>query len=167
MSEQKDLNEADCGGASVLGGMTPAAWELLVRDSKTGWQRYNLYETEQAANKAVDRMKGEPLLLKVRPLYALDWLPKRKSGMTERDAFEAWMKKRGTPLALEHNQAFDAWLAAKAEARAAMVPALGLLKEYIDSAGVCDHAVGICLCGEYQVFDDAALALGWMTPNKQ
>jgi len=39
--------------------------------------------------------------------------------MTEREQFEAWMKHRGTPLELEHPQAFDAWMAAKAQEREA------------------------------------------------
>ncbi|WP_152051792.1 hypothetical protein [Tautonia marina] len=29
--------------------------------------------------------------------------------LSEREAFEKWMKKRGTPLFLEHPQAYDAW----------------------------------------------------------
>lgn len=37
--------------------------------------------------------------------------------MTEREQFEAWMKSRGTSLAIEHPQAFDAWMAAKAMER--------------------------------------------------
>ena len=78
----------------------------------------------------------------------------------ERTAFEEWLNKRGTPLELEQTQAFEAWQAAKAELRAAMIPALELLKEYMDSVGGCDHSVGICMCGEYSVFDDAARAVG-------
>ena len=39
--------------------------------------------------------------------------------MTEREQFEAWMKQRGTSLAVEHPQAFDAWMAAKAMEREA------------------------------------------------
>lgn len=37
--------------------------------------------------------------------------------MIEREKFELWMKKRGTILELEHHQAFDAWMAAKTQAR--------------------------------------------------
>lgn len=29
---------------------------------------------------------------------------------SERKLFEQWMKKRGTPLILEHEQAFEAWI---------------------------------------------------------
>ena len=39
--------------------------------------------------------------------------------MKERKEFEAWMKQRGTPLEIEHPQAFDAWCAAKAQEREA------------------------------------------------
>lgn len=60
-----------------LGGITPLAWELLVRDQRTDWKRYNLYETEKAATNAMERTKGEPLQLKVRPLYALEWVSVR------------------------------------------------------------------------------------------
>lgn len=33
----------------------------------------------------------------------------------ERQRYEAWFRDRGTPLFLEHPQAWDAWLAAKAD----------------------------------------------------
>lgn len=39
----------------------------------------------------------------------------RLSAELERQRFEAWMSRRGTPLILEHPQAFDAWIAAKAD----------------------------------------------------
>lgn len=52
-----------------------------------------------------------------------------------------------------------------ANLRDSMRPALDLLKEYMDSVGGCDHSVGICQCGEYVVFEDAAKAAGWVSPN--
>ena len=33
--------------------------------------------------------------------------------MPHRAEFETWMNSRGTPLAIEHPQAFDAWVAAR------------------------------------------------------
>jgi hypothetical protein len=33
----------------------------------------------------------------------------------ERERYETWFRERGTPLSLEHPQAWDAWLAAKAD----------------------------------------------------
>lgn len=39
--------------------------------------------------------------------------------MTEREQFEAWMKSRGTSFAIEHPQAFEAWVAAKSIEREA------------------------------------------------
>lgn len=38
--------------------------------------------------------------------------------MTEREQFEAWMKRRGSPLEIEHPEAFDAWMAGRAQEEA-------------------------------------------------
>lgn len=55
-------------------GASPLAWELLVRDDRTDWKRYNIHETEGSAQRALERVSGEPLQAKVRPLYALEWI---------------------------------------------------------------------------------------------
>ena len=56
----------------------------------------------------------------------------------ERQEFEAWMQRRGTPLELEHPQAFDAWRAAKSAASALqaepLVVALRRAKRLFDEA---------------------------------
>ena len=55
-------------------GASPLAWELLVRDDRTDWNRYNIHETERSAQKALERVSGEPLQVRIRPLYALEWV---------------------------------------------------------------------------------------------
>lgn len=72
MSNQ-DAQTNAAGGQSALtdglGGIV--AWELLVRGPNTDWRRYNLYDTKGAAMAAMERTKGDPLQLKVCPLYSL------------------------------------------------------------------------------------------------
>ncbi|MBE7422324.1 MAG: hypothetical protein HS110_07830 [Zoogloeaceae bacterium] len=48
--------------------------------------------------------------------------------------------------------------------RSALKLSADTLREHVEAAGVCDHAVGICLCGDYRVLDEAYEALG-VTPN--
>lgn len=86
---------------------------------------------------------------------------------TERDAFEAWMKKRGTPLVLEHPQAFDAWKAAKAELATELRPAIEMGRELLAEIGGCDHSVGICACNDIAALDQADAALKRLGHNEQ
>ena len=75
--EKSNLPIPQSRSTDGLGGMTPLAWELLVRDQRTDWRRYSIYETEKAAINTMERAKGEPLQLKVRPLYALEGISVR------------------------------------------------------------------------------------------
>lgn len=93
------------------------------------------------------------------------------------NALETYEKQQGRDLDMAEVHVFrtayamgtqdqqSAMAVMTANMRDAMRPALDLLKEYMDSVGGCDHSVGICQCGEYVVFEDAAKATGWMPPN--
>ena len=48
----------------------PVAWRVMVRDSKTEWRQYALYETEKAAQSTVKKVEGDPLQVMAQPLYA-------------------------------------------------------------------------------------------------
>ena len=48
----------------------PVAWRLMVRRADTEWRQYALYETEKAAQRTLEAVKGDPLIVKVEPLYA-------------------------------------------------------------------------------------------------
>ena len=55
----------------------PSAWELWVRYSDESrhpnreWKRYGLYETKARAEGVMKRVEGQPLELKIVPLYAV------------------------------------------------------------------------------------------------
>ncbi len=52
------------------------------------------------------------------------------------------------------------------ELREAMMPAIEMLREYIESLGDCDHAVNICICGDKRILDDAERKLS-ITPREK
>ena len=58
------------GRREALGGAEPVAWRVMVRDSKTEWRQYALYETEKAAQNTVKKVEGAPLQVRAEPLYA-------------------------------------------------------------------------------------------------
>lgn len=52
----------------------PAAWELWLKRVDTDWKRYAIYETKSQVERALDRIKGPPLVCKIVPLYRqADW----------------------------------------------------------------------------------------------
>lgn len=51
----------------VLG--EPVAAELLCKLPLTGWTRYNVYDSVKQATSTMGRVEGEPLNLKVEPLF--------------------------------------------------------------------------------------------------
>lgn len=52
---------------SVMG--EPVAAELLCKLPLTGWKRYNTYDSVKQATATMGRVEGEPLDLKVEPLF--------------------------------------------------------------------------------------------------
>ena len=52
------------------------------------------------------------------------------------------------------------------ELRKAMQPAIALLREYVESVGGCDHDVGICICDDKRVLEDAERIIG-VLPNDE
>lgn len=61
---------AELEALSAAKAVEPVAWRVMVRDSKTEWRQYALYETEKAAQSTVKKVKGDPLQVVAQPLYS-------------------------------------------------------------------------------------------------
>lgn len=56
-----------------------------------------------------------------------------------------------------------AWQGAReeyGELQEALKPAIALLREYVESVGGCDNDVGICICGDNEILEDAERIIG-------
>ena len=54
----------------ILCKREPVAAQLMVRFEHTGWKRYNVYDDLKTANWHAAQCEGDPLLIRVIPLYA-------------------------------------------------------------------------------------------------
>ena len=69
LKARKALAATDDLDGLILCEREPRAAELMVRDGKTDWRRYNVYDDVKTAQWHADKVQGPPLLIEVVPLY--------------------------------------------------------------------------------------------------